>query len=324
MGYNISEVSGGSTGGVSDWFFEATLNGTSVTTVSGDFDEVPLFGGGGPSESDQGYDFVITSGDAYGDIVFDAVTGEFTFVIDRDAVFDSGSDQVITILVTGTDTQGVDEDTITITLLICVARGTLIETEHGSVPVEMLTEGALVRTRDGPSQPVRWIGSRRISGAELRGDPSLRPIRISAGALGPNRPSRDLLVSPQHRILVEDWRAELMFGETEVLVPAKALLNDTTVRIDHDAPQVEYFHVLFDSHQIMLTEGLPTESFHPGDYALREIDRGARDELLRLFPELATAHGVGDTARKALRPWEGALLRGCVSGDVTEDLRLAS
>ncbi len=319
MGYNISEVSGASTGGVSDWFFEATLNGTSVTTVSGDFDEVPLFGGGGSSESDQGYGFVIVSGDEYGDIVFDSTTGEFTFEIDRDAVFDSGSDQVITILVTGTDTQGTDEDTITITLLICVARGTLIETEDGPIPVESLRKGALVRTADGPAQPVRWIGSRKISELEMRADPSLRPIRIAAGALGEDRPSRDLLVSPQHRILVEDWRAELMFGDTEVLVPAKALLNDTTVRIDHGAREVEYFHVLFDSHQIMLTEGLPTESFHPGDYALRDIDACARQELLRLFPALSTAHGVGPTARKALRPWEGALLQGCLGDGTPQD-----
>jgi len=310
VGYNISEVSGAG-GGVNAWTFDVTLNGTGVTTVSGDFDEVPL-GGGTPSESDQGYSFTVESGGAYGTLSFNATTGEFTFTIDRDAVFASGSDQTVVISVTGTDTQGSDEDTITIELMICVARGTLIETETGPVPVEALSRGDRVLTVDGPAQPVRWIGCRHVTGAELRADPSLRPIRISANAFGPGLPARPLTVSAQHRILLGDWRAELLFGAGEVLVPAKGLLNDRTIRVDHDATEVEYFHVLFDRHEIMLTEGLPTESFHPGDYALKEIGDGARAELLKLFPELEGGAAAPDTARMVLRPWESTLLQDCL------------
>ena len=326
MGYNISEVSGATGGGTSSldtWTFDVTLNGTAVTTVSGDLDEVPI-GGGAASEASDGYDFTVTSGGAYGDLTFDATTGEFTFTIDRDAVFASGSDQTVVISVTGTDGGSSDTDTIYINLTICVARGTLIETEDGAVPVENLRAGDMVKTVDGPAQPVRWIGCSSVSRAELGVDPSLRPIRIAAGAFGKGRPARELTVSPQHRILVNDWRAELFFGEQEVLVPAKGLVNETTIRIDHAADGVDYFHVLFDRHEIMLTEGLPTESFHPGDYTLREIDGPARDELARLFPELFEGGGTIDTARMALRPWEGALLRDRPQVDGAPDIQTAA
>lgn len=311
MGYNISEVTGatgGGTAGLDTWTFDVALNGSGVTTVTGDFDEVPL-GGGGSSEATGGYSFTVTSGSEYGDLEFDESTGEFTFVVDRDAVFASGSDQTVVISVTGTDSQGTDSDTIVINLTICVARGTLIDTVAGPVPVEDLRIGDLVRTMDGPAQPVRWIGCRQVSPRELSADPSLRPIRIAAGAFGSGLPARDLTVSPQHRILLDDWRAELFFGAQQVLVPAKGLVNDVTIRTDHEARGVDYFHVLFDRHEIMLTEGLPTESFHPGNFALRELGRETRAELFRLFPELARGAAAPKTARMALRPWEGALLQ---------------
>ncbi len=330
MGYNISETtgaSGGGSAGLDTWTLNVTLNGTGVTTVSGDFDEIPL-GGGGATEASNGYSVGAPSTSDFGTITsFNAADGTFTFTIDRAAVFDSGSDQTVTFTVTGDDGGASDTDTVILNLLICVARGTLIETASGPVPVEDLRRGDMVRTADGRAQPVRWIGSRRVSAFELARDPALHPVRITAGALGAGRPARDLLVSPQHRVLIEDWRAELMFGEGAVLVPAKALVDGTSVRIEAGLNKVEYFHVLFDAHEIMLTEGLPTESFHPGQYALREMDRAARDEVLRLFPDLADGQGVPPTACMALRPWEGRLLRGALADradGVALDLRMAS
>lgn len=313
MGYNISEVTGatgGGTLGLDTWTFDVTLNGTGVTVVSGDFDEVPI-GGGPSSEADQGYDFVIDSGSEFGSLSFNATTGEFTFTIDRSAVFDTGSDQTVVISVTGTDTDGSDTDTLNINLLICVARGTLIETKAGPKRVETLNPGDLIVTMDGPARPVRWIGSRKVLGPELRSDPSLRPIRIAKGALGHQLPKRELTVSPQHRILVADWRAEIFFGRDEVLVPAKALLNDTTIQVDRKTDHVEYFHILFDNHEIMYTEGLPTESFYPSSYALSEISEEARTEIGTLFPELASGDFVPETARTVLRRKEGLIFQHC-------------
>ncbi|MEX5728532.1 hypothetical protein Ga0609869_001885 [Rhodovulum iodosum] len=309
MGYNISEVSGAEGGGtlnLDTWTFTLDL-GVGATTISGDFDQVPL-GGGASSEATDGYSFSALNQQGLGTLTTNSSDGTFTFIVDRAAVLATGSDQTLSFTVTGSSGGNSDQDTVVINILICVARGTLIETVEGAVPVETLRQGDPVRTYDGGSAPIRWIGSRRVNASELTAHPELRPVRIAAGALGSGRPYRDLVVSPQHRVLLQDWRAELLFGEAEVLVPAKSLLDDDKVRVDHLAEEVEYFHLLFDRHEIMFTEGAPTESFHPGPYAMRELAAPARAELVRLFPELSGGVAPWAAARPALKAWEGKLL----------------
>ncbi|WP_353143118.1 Hint domain-containing protein, partial [Paracoccus sp. (in: a-proteobacteria)] len=85
---------------------------------------------------------------------------------------------------------------------MCFIAGTLILTADGEVPIEQIGVGDLVQTRDNGLQPVRWIGSQKLGAAELAAMPKLQPIRVKAGALGPDAPRQDLLVSPQHRVLV--------------------------------------------------------------------------------------------------------------------------
>ncbi len=307
MGYNISDTGGEATGGLDVWSATLDLNDPTATTISGDFDVVNLFVGG-QGEATDGYVFSALSDPTMGTLTTNSVDGTYTFTVDPAAVHDSGTDQVISFTVTGTSGGDTDTDTVVITVLICVARGTLITTERGEVAVEDLKIGDLVSTLDGDAQPVRWIGSRRIDRAEMQIDGRLWPVRIRAGALGKGQPRRDLLVSPQHRIFLEDWRAELLFGEHQVLVPAKSLINDHGIRRDRSVDGIEYFHLLFDEHQIMFTEGAPSESFHPGAYSLSELDRQAREELLRLFPEMDGGNGYGVTARQGLKPWEARLL----------------
>jgi hypothetical protein len=164
-------------------------------------------------------------------------------------------------------------------LPICFTPGTLILTPEGEVPVEALQVGDLVVTRDRGPQPLRWIGRRRFPGTGR-----YAPIRLDAGVVG-NR--RELRVSPQHRFLIDDWRAELFFGEDEVLVAACHLVNDQSVR-PAPCPTVDYLHLLFDGHEIIFAEGAATESFHPGDWVLGK-DAALRDELADLFPELDAA-----------------------------------
>lgn len=306
MGYNISEVTG-STGGPDEWSFTADLTTPGITTISGDFDVVSLNDGDNLGEATGGYTFSALSTTAYGTLSFDTVTGEFTFTIDRAALIASGSNQVVTFTVTGTSGGNSDTDTVTLNLLICVLRGTMIETADGPRPVEDIRKGDLVLTRDNGWQPVQWIGARRVGTDELATVPSLRPVRIQAGALGDGLPRRDLGVSPQHRVLITHWRAELMFGEHEVLVPAKALVDDDRIRVDDSGAPVEYFHLLFDAHEVMFTEGAPTESFHPGALAIRELGDAARVELQRLFPDLFENATRSRSARAALQPWEGAV-----------------
>ncbi len=308
MGYNISDVSGNASGGVDQWTFTIDLTDPSVTTISGDFNVVSLLNGNDLGEATDGYTFSALSTNEFGTLSYNTTTGEYTFTVNRAAVIASGTDQVISFTVTGTSGGNSDVDTVFITILICVLRGTLIDTPQGPVPVEELAPGDLVLTKDNGAQTVRWAGSRRISADDVAQDPSLRPIRFAPGALGPDLPRRELGVSPQHRMLISDWKAELHFGEAEVLVPAKALVNGSTVRVDHSQQPVEYFHLLFDRHEVMFTEGCPTESFHPADYALRELGDAARVELHKLFPELFEPGGYSDTARLSLRPWEAQVV----------------
>lgn len=143
--------------------------------------------------------------------------------------------------------------------VICLARGTLIQNEHGPVAIEDLAEGMLVATRDNGLQPLRWVGS-----LTLAAHPQIRPIRIRAGALGPNRPTQDLIVSPQHRILIRSRIARRMFDANEVLVPAKQLLQIEGIDIATDLKSIDYFHLLFDQHEIVTSNGAETESLHAG------------------------------------------------------------
>jgi len=159
----------------------------------------------------------------------------------------------------------------------CFVSGTLIATRRGSVPVDDLRPGDEVITMDHGFQPIRWIGSTTVPA-----DGRLAPVVIRRGAMGNER---DLRVSPQHRMLVRGWHVELMFGRQEALVPAKALINDETV-FQLEGGSVEYFHILFDRHELVYAEGIPSESFHPGHVGMGAFSEDAREEILALFPEL--------------------------------------
>lgn len=184
--------------------------------------------------------------------------------------------------------------------VVCFAAGTLIETATGPAPVETLQAGDLVMTRDRGLQPLRWTGSRRVAATG-----SLAPIVFRRGAIG-NR--RRLVVSPQHRMLIADWRAELLFGQPSVLVKAKDLVDGEKV-LRAEGGQVSYHHILFDRHEIVYAEGVPSESFQPGALSLDALEAGCAAELLALFPDLpANPEAAGAAARMSLRRHEAACL----------------
>lgn len=168
----------------------------------------------------------------------------------------------------------------------CFASGTLILTEGGEVAIETLAVGEKVVTRDNGAKLIRWMGSRKVTAAGLARNPKLRPIRIRAGALGANTPSSDLIVSPQHRILVRSKIARKMFGADEVLVAAKQLVVLDGIDVAEDMESVEYFHILFDRHEVVFSNGAETESLYTGPEALKAVGKAAQDEIFTLFPEL--------------------------------------
>ena len=193
--------------------------------------------------------------------------------------------------------------------VICSTLGTKIATPEGLIRIEDLREGDQVQTKDNGAQSIRWIGSRRMSGARLFAMPKLRPVRINAGVFGDGEPDEDLIVSPQHRILVKGAVAQDLFNTPEVLVAAKDLINGDSITVDLKLREVTYVHLLFDRHQVMWANGVETESFHPASAALSTLDDGDRARLLATHPELEfDPHTYGSFARRNLSASEAAIL----------------
>lgn len=172
-------------------------------------------------------------------------------------------------------------------LIACFTAGTLIATGRGEVKVEDLKVGDLVLTVDRGLQAIRWVGSQVLTPRDLARAPNLAPIRIEAGALGPDLPHAALTVSPQHRCLVRSKIAERMAGDAEVLVAAKHLLGTPGVSVVPTDQPVTYVHLLFDRHELVWSNGAVTESLYLGEQAMSSVDADARDEILTLFPKLA-------------------------------------
>ncbi|MFP4275074.1 MAG: Hint domain-containing protein [Paracoccaceae bacterium] len=191
----------------------------------------------------------------------------------------------------------------------CFTPGTVIATPQGERLVEDLRPGDRVITRDNGIQEISWIGSRTLTGHELARRPELRPILIQAGSLGNGLPEHDLLVSPNHRVLMANDRTSLYFDETEVLASAKHLTGLDGVD-EVGTLGVTYTHFMFERHEVVLSNGAWTESFQPGDYTLKGIGDAQRDEILGLFPDLERqgAGRVFPTARRALKRHEAQLL----------------
>ena len=157
----------------------------------------------------------------------------------------------------------------------------------------------MIETRDHGPQPLRWIGrsQRRATGGDA-------PVVFAPGALGDHT---RIALSPNHRVLITSERAELLFGQSEVLIKAKHLVNDHSIRVQANGEPVTYVHLLFDQHEIVSGNGLESESYHPGAETLDAFDIETRVEILELMPDWAE---YGPTARPALKSHESFLLSG--------------
>ncbi len=183
---------------------------------------------------------------------------------------------------------------------ICFASGTQIATPTGLRLVEDIAVGDLVLTDANGPQPVRWRAQRALPATGR-----LAPILFLAHAIGNTRVLR---VSPQHRMQISDWRAQLWFGADAVLVPAKDLVNGETILRD-EGGTVCYHHLMFDTHEIIFAEGVATESFHPGAAGLSTLEQAAREELFAIFPELAdNPDAYGPSVLPDVRGRQAALL----------------
>ena len=166
--------------------------------------------------------------------------------------------------------------------LAAYAAGTLIDTPDGPRAVERLAPGDFVTTLANGSRPLRWVARRRVTPVELLAHPGLCPVQFVAGAIGNARP---LLVSPQQRILIDDWRAEVYFGEDRVLVAAQALVDDQAAKVVLPVEGIDYVTLLCDRHEVLLAEGVLSESFHPGEAGLAMLTAAERAEVRSLVSE---------------------------------------
>ena len=300
--------------------------------VYGGDDEDTIVGGAGTDSLYGGADndtFVLNTGDTFNDtitheiidgggsLVGDTIPGDFDTIDltaygwERVVILPSGP-EAGTIYIYTDATETVLLGTIQYTeieeIIPCFTPGTMILTDRGDVAVEALRAGDMVMTRDNGLQPLRWVGQRKLSALDLQADPDLQPVRIVKGALSGAGPDRTMLVSPQHRVLIEGARAELLFGEAEVLVPAKHLVGLADVSRAMPAEGVTYIHILFDRHEIVQSDGLWTESFQPAERMLSAMDEAVRAEVLALFPQLEQGSDAFEGARLSLKAHEARVL----------------
>lgn len=164
---------------------------------------------------------------------------------------------------------------------VCFVSGTLIGTPDGFVAIEQLRLGDRINTRDSGPQPIRWIFRREIGLTELLSDPRLCPVILPG--------TKRLKVSRHHRVLVGGKIAQRMFGEDEVLVPAKDLVGACGVELDRNRAGFCYHHILLDSHNIINADGLAAESLYLGAEGLHAMTPSARKELELIFPSSSHA-----------------------------------
>lgn len=168
----------------------------------------------------------------------------------------------------------------------------------GERPVEELEVGDKVVTRDHGIQVVRRIHRKALDHGQLADNTHLRPVLITRCSLGNDLPERDMLVSPNCRMLVAKDHTMLHFEEHEVLVSAKHLSNSHSIRTVQTLG-VTYIHVMFDRHEVVLANGCWAECFQPGDQSLNGLGNAQRSEIFELFPSLADE--ARDAATKSVK-----------------------
>jgi hypothetical protein len=183
--------------------------------------------------------------------------------------------------------------------LICFLHSTMIETLTGPRPVQSIRPGDQVVTRDNGLQSVLWAGSKTASGLGHNA-----PVCIAAGHLGA---TRDLWVTQNHRLLLDDWRSGYFFGHDESLLHAKHMAGEPGIRIIPQR-QMTVHHLLFERHEVIFANGCATESLYLGQMSRRSFDPGTLCEVQTYFPELIAQGAAAQPARPCLKAREARVL----------------
>lgn len=287
---------------------DGTINDNDYDTSSGETATYAV-GGGAPATRNADSSIEGTAKVTLGDgtvitanvVILQMDNGDVfvTNLINNNSLDNKNIDAIEIATITGTNFSGYyASQTTTNANVVCFAAGTMIRTPSGDVPVERLAQGDMVCTADNGAQPIRWIGARKVDSIDLAANPKLRPVHIRAGSLGGGLPTSDLLVSRQHRMLLSSQKMRTVCDKDEALVAAIRLTETSPhIFVDLDVEEVDYFHILFDQHQIIYANDAPSESLYTGKQALLALDRDAYDEIISLFPELSEPNHKPVSAR---------------------------
>ncbi|HBU55180.1 Hint domain-containing protein [Sulfitobacter pontiacus] len=279
-------------------------DGDDVFVYSGGHDTITDFNAGntGPLDDDDttNNDFIDLSG--YYDKIFDLRADyEDNGILDQsnfettdytyNSKFEDGSLKFI-----GVQAQHFTYDN---TGVVCFGKGTAIRTPRGDVLVEDLRVGDLVTTMDNGPQKIRWINTRSYDAEQMQKGSHLHPVLIKRGTFGAER---DLLVSQQHGVLV---------GQSgDSFARAKHLADAAKgVRIAKGKKSVTYVHLMFDDHQVIFAENVPSESFYPGPMALTQMSKPHRAAFSKVLPALGTGRVSREEVAKIYGPTARVFLK---------------
>ncbi|MCE8510943.1 Hint domain-containing protein [Ruegeria pomeroyi] len=204
-------------------------------------------------------------------------TGWVTYVFEFVA---TGSDVLRIDSLGVSDTGGAYLDNVRI---VCFVRGTQIQTAQGERAVEQLRPGDRILTMTGEFKPLLWVGSQTVSGKLMSDQSGKAPVRIEPGSLGVGLPRRSLRLSQQHRILLSSRIVERVTGQPEALAAVKHLTAFDGIYVEPVENEVEYFHLLFASHEIVFAEGAPCESLYLGSEACKSFSSEKLMEIKSFF-----------------------------------------
>ena len=289
-------VLGGS--GDDEFFIDANQSGTATITIDG-----------GETDEEAVVDAINNSNGSIGDILNLGGLTDVNIVYDQtDLTWDGVTSESGTVSFRNTAGDLVTVEFSNIEKVVCFVRGSMIRTIHGNVPVQNLRQGDLVWTADHGYRPIRWIGHRKVDQDILKQRENLLPIRIAPNALGHGIPKRELMVSPQHRIFASSKIAQRMVGNSEVLVAAKHLTDLKGVDVVTPEDGVEYWHIMFDQHELIEANGCLSESLFTGPEAIKSLSVEQKLELNELFPEIFDMMHKPEPARPVLNGRKGRKL----------------
>ncbi|MGC1495463.1 MAG: Hint domain-containing protein [Sulfitobacter sp.] len=196
----------------------------------------------------------------------------------------------------GNSYSGLTASRQTTNFAVCFTQGTMIETPQGERAVETLVAGDLVQTLDNGPQPIRWIGGRTVPAIM-----GMEPVLFDKNSLGPNIPKRPMMLSRQHRLMLDTVIAERMTGTRQVLVPAHKLSEMPGVNVVTTLGFVTYWHFLCDQHEIVIADGTPAETLFLGQQACKSMSLTALAEVTHLFPDLVGNDASIEPARTIMK-----------------------